>query len=41
VFKMSPLHHHFEMSGWSEWKVDTVFWSIGLVASIIVLLIVL
>lgn len=25
VFKMSPLHHHFEMSGWSEWKVDTVF----------------
>ncbi|MDT2758380.1 phospho-N-acetylmuramoyl-pentapeptide-transferase [Enterococcus xiangfangensis] len=41
VFKMSPLHHHFEMSGWSEWKVDTVFWIIGLVASIIVLLIVL
>ena len=41
VFKMSPLHHHFEMSGWSEWKVDTVFWSIGLIASIIVLLIVL
>lgn len=41
VFKMSPLHHHFEMSGWSEWKVDTVFWSIALVASIIVLLIVL
>ncbi|MDT2596827.1 phospho-N-acetylmuramoyl-pentapeptide-transferase [Enterococcus dongliensis] len=41
VFKMSPLHHHFEMSGWSEWKVDTVFWAIGLMASIIVLLIVL
>ena len=41
VFKMSPLHHHFEMSGWSEWKVDTVFWAIGLIASIIVLLIVL
>ena len=37
VFKMSPLHHHFEMSGWSEWKVDTVFWAIGLIASIIVL----
>jgi len=41
VFKMSPLHHHFEMSGWSEWKVDTVFWTSGLIASIIVLLIVL
>ncbi|WP_368757135.1 phospho-N-acetylmuramoyl-pentapeptide-transferase [Enterococcus avium] len=41
VFKMSPLHHHFEMCGWSEWKVDTVFWAIGLIASIIVLLIVL
>ncbi|WP_407856635.1 phospho-N-acetylmuramoyl-pentapeptide-transferase [Enterococcus sp. 22-H-5-01] len=41
VFKMSPLHHHFEMSGWSEWKVDTVFWLVGLIASIIVLLIVL
>lgn len=41
VFKMSPLHHHFEMSGWSEWKVDTVFWAVGLLASIVVLLIVL
>ena len=25
IFKMSPIHHHFEMSGWSEWKIDTVF----------------
>lgn len=41
VFKMSPLHHHFELSGWSEWKVDGVFWLVGLIASIIVLLIVL
>ena len=24
VFKMSPLHHHFEMSGWSERKIVTV-----------------
>src|SRR5699024_4930512 len=21
VFKMSPLHHHYELSGWSEWRV--------------------
>jgi phospho-N-acetylmuramoyl-pentapeptide-transferase len=25
IFKMSPLHHHFEMSGWSETKVTTTF----------------
>jgi phospho-N-acetylmuramoyl-pentapeptide-transferase len=25
-FRMSPLHHHFELSGWSETKVVTRFW---------------
>ena len=25
VFKMTPIHHHFEMSGWSEIKIDVVF----------------
>ncbi|WP_048000029.1 phospho-N-acetylmuramoyl-pentapeptide-transferase [Lactiplantibacillus herbarum] len=35
IFLMSPIHHHFEMKGWSEWKVDIVFWSIGLVGAII------
>ncbi len=25
IFKMSPIHHHFEMCGWSEWKVVIVF----------------
>lgn len=29
VFKMSPIHHHFELSGWSEWRVVTVFWTVG------------
>lgn len=38
IFKMSPLHHHFEMSGWSEWKVVTVFWTVGLISAIIYLL---
>lgn len=37
IFKMSPIHHHFEMSGWSEWKVDIVFWSTSLIASVIAL----
>lgn len=35
IFKMSPIHHHFELSGWSEWKVVTVFWLVGLIAAII------
>jgi phospho-N-acetylmuramoyl-pentapeptide-transferase len=26
VFKMSPLHHHFELSGWKETQVVRVFW---------------
>ncbi len=34
VFKMSPIHHHFELSGWSEQKVVGVFWSVGLLLSI-------
>lgn len=38
IFKMSPLHHHFEMSGWSEWKVVTVFWAVGLISAGIYLL---
>ncbi|MGD9677909.1 MAG: phospho-N-acetylmuramoyl-pentapeptide-transferase [Vulcanibacillus sp.] len=29
IFRMSPIHHHFELSGWSEWKVVTVFWVFG------------
>jgi len=30
VFKMSPIHHHFELSGWSETKVVSVFWLAGI-----------
>lgn len=33
IFKMSPIHHHFEMSGWSEWKVVTIFWLVGLICA--------
>ena len=25
IFKMSPIHHHFEMCGWSEMKIVCVF----------------
>ena len=31
VFRMSPLHHHFELCGWSEWRVVTTFWFFGLI----------
>lgn len=35
VFKMSPLHHHFELLGWSEWKVVTSFWFVGIICAVI------
>lgn len=38
IFKMSPIHHHFEMSGWSEWKTVVVFWSTAFLAAFIVVL---
>ncbi|TJY43375.1 phospho-N-acetylmuramoyl-pentapeptide-transferase [Cohnella pontilimi] len=34
VFKMSPIHHHFELSGWSEWRVVTTFWLAGFVLAV-------
>ena len=35
VFKMAPIHHHFELSGWNENKIVSVFTIITLIASII------
>jgi len=35
LFKMSPIHHHYEMLGWSESKVVTVFTVIQLAGSIV------
>lgn len=34
IFKMSPIHHHYEMSGWSEVKIVTVFTLVQLVAAV-------
>ncbi|MBQ4122304.1 phospho-N-acetylmuramoyl-pentapeptide-transferase [bacterium] len=31
VFKMSPIHHHFELSGWSENKIVTIFSLVSLI----------
>lgn len=38
IFKMSPLHHHFEMCKWSEVKIVTVFSVATLILSVIALL---
>lgn len=35
IFRMSPLHHHYELLGWSEWKVVVTFWSVGLILAIL------
>ena len=35
VFKMAPLHHHFEMSGWSEYKIFTVFTAVSAIFAVI------
>jgi phospho-N-acetylmuramoyl-pentapeptide-transferase len=31
IFKMAPLHHHFELMGWSESKIIVRFWIVALV----------
>ena len=38
VFKMAPLHHHFELSGWSETKVVTLFYVITAIACLVAFL---
>jgi len=35
VFKVSPLHHHFEAVGWPETKVTMRFWVLGQVAAVV------
>ncbi|MCT4660971.1 MAG: phospho-N-acetylmuramoyl-pentapeptide-transferase [Tissierellales bacterium] len=38
IFKMAPLHHHFELCGWSEIKVVYVFRIVTLIMSIVAIL---
>ncbi|PLT28094.1 phospho-N-acetylmuramoyl-pentapeptide-transferase [Peribacillus deserti] len=35
IFKMSPLHHHYELVGWSEWRVVVTFWSVGFLFAVL------
>jgi len=38
VFKMTPIHHHFELSGWKESKIVLVFWTVTVVSCLMGLL---
>jgi phospho-N-acetylmuramoyl-pentapeptide-transferase len=35
LFKMSPLHHHFELIGWSEQQVTQRFWLVGILSAML------
>jgi phospho-N-acetylmuramoyl-pentapeptide-transferase len=35
IFRMAPIHHHFELGGWSEVKIVVVFTAITAVVSIV------
>ena len=35
IFKMAPIHHHFELSGWPETHVVIRFWLIGIILSLL------
>ena len=35
VFRMAPIHHHFEQLGWSESKVVIRFWIVAIVLALL------
>ncbi|MFH1428205.1 MAG: phospho-N-acetylmuramoyl-pentapeptide-transferase [Candidatus Margulisiibacteriota bacterium] len=35
IFKMTPIHHHFELSGWPETKVVFRFWTVSIISGIV------
>ena len=37
IFKVAPLHHHFQVSGWPESKVIVRFWIIGIILAVFTL----
>jgi phospho-N-acetylmuramoyl-pentapeptide-transferase len=37
IFKMAPLHHHFEALGWQESKIIVRFWIAGLILALLAL----
>jgi phospho-N-acetylmuramoyl-pentapeptide-transferase len=35
IFRMSPLHHHFELGGWDEEKITIRFWIVAILAALL------
>jgi phospho-N-acetylmuramoyl-pentapeptide-transferase len=35
LFRMSPIHHHFELGGWDEEKITIRFWIVGILAALL------
>lgn len=35
IFRMAPLHHHYELIGWSEWRIVVTFWAVGLIFAVL------
>jgi len=38
IFKVSPLHHHLQLSGWDESKIIIRFWIIAIILALITLM---
>ena len=38
IFRMAPIHHHFELGGWSETKVFTIFTIVTIILCLVSLL---
>jgi phospho-N-acetylmuramoyl-pentapeptide-transferase len=35
LFRMAPIHHHFELKGWAEPKVIVRFWIVGIMLALL------
>ncbi|MDP2970105.1 MAG: phospho-N-acetylmuramoyl-pentapeptide-transferase, partial [Deltaproteobacteria bacterium] len=35
VFRMAPIHHHFELKGWAEPKIIVRFWIIAIILGLV------
>jgi phospho-N-acetylmuramoyl-pentapeptide-transferase len=35
IFKMTPIHHHFELIGWAEQKIVVRFWIVGIIFALL------
>jgi phospho-N-acetylmuramoyl-pentapeptide-transferase len=38
VFKMTPIHHHFHLEGWGEWRVAITAWGLSAAAGVVAML---